>query len=301
VLLYAGIVAIFIFISINLTMPYKKRLGLLIEKINTIKRGDLSSDSLIGGADEIGLVDGHLNEMVSRLRELLATVYKEEIELKEARLTALESQMNPHFLFNTLEVINSIAEVYGNQRICSITERLGRMLRYSLDSSSPHLAPLEDEFANVRDYLAIYEVRFEGSFGSNLRMDPDCPKALVPRFILQPLAENSIRHGFADTPSGARLSISAAREGESLRIDVEDNGAGMDEARLRELEQFMSETIANRNVHPKRGAHIGLKNVFSRLELTYHENFRMSIDSEKGAGTRITIIMPIRTMEAPDA
>ena len=94
------------------------------------------------------------------------------------------------------------------------------------------------------------------------------------------------------------MSISAVREGQSLRIDVEDNGCGMDEGRRRELERFMSETITNRNVYPKRGAHIGLKNVFSRLELTYHEDFRMSIDSEKGAGTRITIVTPIRTAEA---
>jgi sensor histidine kinase YesM len=295
VFLYFVVVGVFVLISISLTRPYNRRLRKLIGRITAIKRGDLRDESPIGGNDEIGLVDGHLSEMVVRLRELLRTVYEEELELKEAQLTALESQINPHFLFNTLELINSIATVHDNEEICAITENLGRMLRYNLNSASSHWATLEEEFANVRDYLSIYQFRFDGSFAVDLQVDPNALQTQVPRFILQPLVENSIKHGFADSPRGRELSMSARLEKDSLCLVIHDNGVGMDEAQQEDLNVFMREAVSNRHLHPKRGERIGLKNVFMRLLLTHGEDFSMRIDTETGKGTRVTILTPIRT------
>lgn len=296
-LLSLVVVGVFVVASVGLTRPYKERLSRLIAKIGAVKQGDLRNDQPMGGVDEIGLVDGHLSEMVTRLRELLKTVYEEEIELKDAQLTVLESQINPHFLFNTLEHINSIAEVHGDDAVCTITEMLGRMLRYNLDSSSSHWATVEEEFANVRDYLSIYQIRFGDTFSVHLDVDSAAIKTHVPRFILQPLVENSMKHGFADSPQGGELRLSVRVAEDTLRLVVEDNGVGMSKQQEEEFHTFMRLAVSDRHLHPKRGERIGLKNVFMRLLLTHGETFKMSIETRAGGGTRIALDTPVRTPE----
>ena len=291
-ILYVVLGSLLVTIAVRLAKPYKRRIARLIEKIGAVKQGDLRDDEPVGGHDEISVVDEHLSDMVRQLRGLLATVYEEELQLKEAQLTALESQMNPHFLFNSLELINSIAAVHQNHEVCVITEHLGRMLRYSLDSGSSHSATLEQEVSNVQDYIAIHAFRFEGAVTLDLQMDDQSKAVLVPRFCLQPLVENCIKHGFPRSPVGAVIRIRTRVEDQTLRIEVEDNGVGIDPDTLRRLRSLMQRAVDERHVYSKRNGRIGLSNVFARLALTHGDSFRMTFDDIGGAGTRITIAVP---------
>lgn len=291
-------VALFAGISIALTKPYNERLRRLIEKISAIRDGALRDEPPIGGSDEISLVDSHLTSMVVRLRQLIKTVYEEELMLKEAQLTALESQITPHFLFNTLELINSIATVYDNEEICVITEKLGRILRYNIASNASHWTSLRDEVSIVRDYLGVYQLRYEGTCLVEIDVDRNAQETMVPRFILQPLMENSLIHGFANRSGSKKIGLSACLLDDELELVIRDNGAGMDGEQKQELEALMQRAVAEAHPLSKRDGRIGIMNVYLRLVLTYGDDFRMSFESEKGLGTEVRIVLPVRRPEA---
>jgi two-component system LytT family sensor kinase len=194
--------------------------------------------------------------------------------LIEARLDALASQINPHFLFNTLNSISSLIRINPEQARSMVT-RLSRIMRGRLRNQE-HLAPLRDELAFIEDYLSIELVRFGDKLRVVKHIDAATLDMLVPSMLLQPLIENSIRHGISSKIDGGTVTLRTAHSGGRLSIEVEDDGVGIPEAELA--------GIFNKG--------IGVTNVKERLKVLYNQDYRMLIDSQPGRGTRIQIELP---------
>jgi len=195
-----------------------------------------------------------------------AAMKDRELQLVEARslaqtaqLTALRLQLNPHFLFNTLNAVSSLVESdpRGVRRMIS---RLGDLLRHTLEETNEREITLDRELDLLRRYLDIMEVRFQGALDVQVKSDPSLSSALVPNMILQPMVENAFKHGLSETPSGGRVEISARRLGDELILEVKDNGPGVREQGTGNGEQG-----------------IGVQNTRDRLHALYGDRYRFSL------------------------
>jgi two-component system LytT family sensor kinase len=203
-----------------------------------------------------------------------AKLETQERLLVQARLESLASQINPHFLFNTLNSISSLIRLNPEQARLMVM-RLSRIMRGRLRSQD-HFAPLRDELAFIEDYLSIELVRFGDKLRVLKHIDPATLDMLVPSMLLQPLIENSIKHGISSKVDGGSITIRTAQRNGRLSIEVEDDGVGIPEADLA--------GILNKG--------IGVNNVKERLRVLYNQDYRMLIDSQPGRGTRVEIEVP---------
>ena len=203
-----------------------------------------------------------------------AKIEEQQRLLMQARLDTLTSQINPHFLFNTLNSISSLIRV-NPERARAMVLRLSRIMRGRLRSQD-HFAPLRDELAFVDDYLSIELVRFGDKLRVEKHIDPSTLDMLVPSMLLQPLVENSIKHGISPKVQGGTVTLRTSRRNGMLSIEIEDDGAGIAEA---ELSNILTKGI-------------GVSNVRERLEVLYNQDYRMLIDSQPKRGTRIGIEIP---------
>jgi two-component system, LytTR family, sensor kinase len=192
----------------------------------------------------------------------------------EARLEALTSQINPHFLFNTLNSVSTLIRVNPEQARAMVM-RLSRIMRRRLRNQE-HFAPLRDELDFVEDYLSIELVRFGDKLRVVKHIDPATLDMLVPSMLLQPLIENSIKHGISSKIDGGTVTLRTGFNNGRLALEVEDDGVGIPEAELA--------NIFNKG--------IGVSNVKERLKVLYNQDYRMLIDSQAGRGTRIEIEVP---------
>jgi two-component system LytT family sensor kinase len=191
--------------------------------------------------------------------------------LLTARLETLSSQINPHFLFNTLNSIASLIRI-NPERARIMVVQLARIMRRRLRNQE-HFSPLRDELEFIEDYLAIELERFGDKLRVVREIDPASSDAPVPSMLLQPLVENSIRHGIANKIDGGTITLRARRSGDRLMIEVEDDGVGIAEP-------------------PGKG--IGVSNVRERLQVLYNHDYQMVIESQPGCGTRILIEIPVQ-------
>jgi two-component system LytT family sensor kinase len=203
-----------------------------------------------------------------------AKVEEQQRLLMEARLENLASQINPHFLFNTLNSVSTLIRVNPEQARTMVA-RLSRIMRRRLRNQE-HFAPLRDELEFIDDYLSIELVRFGDKLRVEKYIDPTTSDMLVPSMLLQPLIENSIRHGISGKVDGGTVTLRTRRNGDRLVIEIEDDGVGIAEAELSK--------ILNKG--------IGVSNVKERLKVLYNQDYRMLIDSQPGRGTRIEIEVP---------
>jgi len=203
-----------------------------------------------------------------------AKLEEQERLLMQAKLDALSSQINPHFLFNTLNSISSLIRLHPEQARTMVI-RLARIMRRRLRTQE-HFAPLRDELDFIEDYLSIETARFGDKLRVIKDVDPDTLDALVPSMLLQPLVENCIKHGISGKVDGGAITLRTRRRAGRLAIEVEDDGVGIPEAEL--------SGILNKG--------IGVNNVRERLKVLYSQDYRMLIDSQPGRGTRIEIELP---------
>ena len=205
---------------------------------------------------------------------------------KETRLQFLYAQINPHFLFNTLNVIERQAYFAGNKNIEDIISKLADMLRYSLRNRN-NSVEVRQELKNIQDYYDIQKVRFGDNLKYKLEVEEECLDCIMPCFVLQPLMENAILHGLQPYDYKGQIEIQVYREDEFVIIRISDNGIGMDTQNL-----FIREKVKKRETSigaNKDGHGIGLANVRARLQMFYNRDDCMQIDSEIGEGTKITI------------
>lgn len=217
---------------------------------------------------------------------------------RHAQYLALQNQINPHFLYNTLEAIRGDALSEGMENIASITEALATFFRYTI-SNMDNLVSLEEELCNAENYFAIQNYRFGDRISMQVEFDPGSEAARdfkVPKLTLQPIIENAIIHGLEYKVGQGRVSVRIGTDGQRLMIDVTDDGGGMAEAVLDEINsRLMSPEKIRAGEEKTRSGGIALINVDNRIKLLFGERFGLRVSSIMGQGTRVEICLPVRT------
>ncbi|MDF2960852.1 MAG: histidine kinase [Paenibacillus sp.] len=281
----------------------------LKESMRETEKGNWQHIDEIGRTDEIGGLIHSYNLMVTRLSEMIDKVYAAELEqqkgvlqIQEAELErhraefqTLQLQINPHFLYNTLETINCYAIVQDSHEITEMVGAMAFMLRYSIQTNLEEIT-VANELNHVRNYLIILQHRIDREFELEVIIPPSLLLEKMVRLTLQPVIENSFQHAF---PNGLEphhtISIDARKEHGVFQVIVQDNGAGIPPDRLKQLqEQLKLNRLAEEETQSgyyRRGG-IGLMNVHRRIQMVFGEQYGLSIESEWGKGSRITLTMP---------
>ncbi|WP_293199698.1 histidine kinase [Paenibacillus sp.] len=261
----------------------------LIKKMRNIEKGDLDKleEAALGNIpvspqNEVGLLHRTFKMMLQRIRELIDENYAKQLVIRETELKALQAQINPHFLYNTLESINWLAKVQKQHQISEMVEALGFLLRSSVNMSEKWIT-LERELDIVRSYVTIQRTRFEERLDFDMHIAPEVGTARIPKLTLQPLVENAIHYALEPSVEPCQIRIRARAEGDYVRIEVEDNGPGMTSEFMERLQEGQIQT---------RGQGIGLTNIQERLRLTFGDEGIMSISSKPGSGTVVSISIP---------
>jgi two-component system, sensor histidine kinase YesM len=268
----------FVILAIYLSYAFSARLTKpIISLANTMKNVEIDEFKLrtIDENNEIGLLETGYNVLMTRVRNLIDQEYKSEIELKNAQLKALQAQINPHFLYNTLQMMGGIALSHDVPEVYGIANTMAEMFRYSVSGGSD-LVSIHDEIKHTENYLFIQKLRFQDRIDVEVIMDDDISNLLIPKFTLQPLVENAFEHGLSKRVSGGRLVVKVLEHLDHFEITVWDNGEGMS----LQQKDLLLEQIKNHNpLVPSQNFGIGLKNVNARLRLLYANNYKFEIDT----------------------
>jgi two-component system, sensor histidine kinase YesM len=235
--------------------------------------------------DEVGILYRNFKTMIQRIDELIQENYSKQLLIKETEFKALQSQINPHFLYNTLESINWLAIINKQNQISSMVEALGNLMRNSINFKED-IITIEEELEIVNSYLTIQKYRFDDRLEFQLDIPSDFMKCKIPKLILQPLLENSFKHAVETSIYTSVIKLQAYKEQDKLFIQVEDNGPGIDPLILQKVKEGI--------VKPK-GTGIGLNNIDNRIKLFTGEQYGLRIENLLGKGTAITVVLPFQT------
>lgn len=271
---------IWYFVASGIVRPIKK----LAFVMRSVKEDGLAVKSEYTGKDEIGLLSSSFNYMIEKIQELISRMVEEQTKKKDMEYQSLQAQINPHFLYNTLNSIRWMAMIQKADNIKEMVEALGRLLANST-SKSEAMITIEEELAIVKDYIKIQEVKYSDKFHVDFDIDPRLLQAKCVKFILQPFIENAIFHGIEPKSGTGCIRIQMKLNGSVAEITVFDDGVGMD------VEQIMGQGHAGGNGRRFNG--IGIKNVDERLRLTYGDKYGVTLQSVKGQFTSVTIRFPV--------
>lgn len=235
----------------------------------------------VGGTREVSELSDSFGHMVVRIQRLMATVREEEINLRKTELKALQAQINPHFLYNTLDSIAWMCERGKNADAVQMVHALARLFRISI-SKGHELIPIAKEIEHAESYLQIQKYRYKNQFTYHFEVDPACTGYLCNKITLQPLIENAITHGLDLMVDEGHIEVTVRQDGEDILFSVSDNGVGM------EPEQVAA--ILHREPSDRTG--IGIKNVNDRLRIYFGESYGLQIESVPDEGTTVTVRMP---------
>lgn len=241
--------------------------------------------------DEIGLMYREYDAVVKSLNEYIRKDYQNKLATMDAQMRALEAQIDAHFLFNTLETINSIAEIEEVEPIQTISMALANMFRYSIKTQS-ELVPLRDEINHIRNYISIQNIRYDNRFTVDIQIPEETLNERVLKLILQPVIENSINHGFKRCQIRGKILIEAYTDESNLYIRISDNGVGMNETQLENLKNLLNSRPAVEELGKRVYESIGIKNINSRIQLYYGTMYGLDIDSVENEGTTALITVP---------
>ena len=284
VVIIFSIVAAWI-ISASISIPIKK----LHDITTTITGADLEALVTRNNVDEITELGISFNIMIGKIRELLDSKIKEHDNLKKAELKALQAQINPHFLYNTLDTIVWMAEANKSNQVIEMACALSSFFRIALSKGQDWI-PLRQEIEHVRSYLAIQKMRYEDILDYPVEVEESLLDCAILKLTLQPLVENALYHGIKSKRNGGTIIVRVARVNEGLLLlDVEDNGVGLTPFKLSKIQAMLAEN-AGEPILNETG--FGLDNVNKRIKLYYGEQYGLSIQSHYRAGTQVAVAIP---------
>lgn len=222
-----------------------------------------------------------INEMLDSINQFVEDIYKLEIKQQDAHMRALQAQINPHFLYNTLEYIRMYAISEGSEELADVVYAFSALLRNNTNQEKT--ITLKEELDFCEKYVYLYQMRYPNRVAYHFMIDPDLEKIEVPKFVIQPLVENYFKHGIDFTRFDNAISVKVLQEDKRVRIIVKDNGRGMTEKRLKQVEEILS--------HPKVELHesIGLQNVNERLRANFGSSYYMSLENNETGGLTVSI------------
>ncbi|MBY0021099.1 nitrogen fixation/metabolism regulation signal transduction histidine kinase [Paenibacillus jamilae] len=275
-----------IWVSRSITGPVGRLVGLA----KRIATGDLNIEPQPRRDDELGVLADAILQMSADL-SILIEKDKQSLEMrrlvKELELLALQNQINPHFLFNTLNVLSKLAILEGAEKTSDLIVSLSNLLRYSLQKLDKPVT-LQEELDHISEYVTIQQARFRDRIRFDLHFDASVLQQQIPALTIQPFIENAFLHGVADMENGAIITLTLSRAGEDVQIEISDNGKGMTE------ETRLSVLRLEGGAESSSSTGLGMQNVFRRLQLFYEKEGMVEIRSHIGLGTTITIRIPVK-------
>lgn len=287
-LLLLGFFSFFIVMLLNrIFFPLKQLTSAMVN----VSCGDFNTkldESICLDMDSKQIYHG-FNHMTEKIDSLIKNVYNQQIELKSAQLQSLKYQINPHFLYNTLQTLEAIGEIKNFPEIQIISTSLAQMFRYNLKEEN--LVPLKDEISHLETYFAIEKIRFRDQIQFSVELDPKLSNIFIPKFILQPIAENAILHGFRRKKEAYLIRIFAYQKEQQLFLEISDNGVGIPPAQLEDLQVSLANA---RNWSPCiRQDAIGLLNVQNRIVNISGPEYGIKIQSILEKGTTVIVCLPV--------
>jgi two-component system sensor histidine kinase YesM len=286
-------IIITVLLSIYMSLKTTKPIIQLVDAMKEVGENNFDVHIRTDRNDEIGLLEKNFTAMVYRIKELIEKEYKSEIATKEAQFKALQAQINPHFLYNTLQLVGGMAVARNTTNIYLIIGALSDMFRY-ITGKQGDLVKIADEIEHIKNYLFIQEQRFEGKVEIDIFVEDGTEEYIVPMLMIQPIVENAFNHGFEQKTGTWKLSIEVQKVFDELEITISDNGIGIPEARLSELQQ----QIQHQSEPLKTQGSIGILNVAARVEFYFGIDSYLDILSEVGKGTQVIIRFPAMLREA---
>lgn len=278
---------IFAFIaSYLLSYVISKPILELVEIMKGIKSGDMSLRAKFTTKDEIGLLGEGFNNLMDTINRLMQEIYNEQRLKHENEFKLLQSQIKPHFLYNTIETIISLIKIGIYDNAIKTAKSLAGFYRISL-SNGNDIITIEQEIQLIENYLSIQKQRYVQYMDFSLNISKEVMGYSIPKLTLQPLVENSIYHGLKLKKEKGNLIITAYLQHETIKIEVFDNGVGMDFDKINEL--------LNSSLEINKKSDFGVRNVDSRLKLLYGDNYGLSIESQKGEYTKVTVAIPLQS------
>lgn len=269
------------YISSRITNPIKE----LEKSVGMLEEGNLDTPVLIGGSYEIQHLGNSIKNMAKQIRVLMDDIVSEHEAKRKQEFDALQSQINPHFLYNTLDIIVWMIENEQKNEAVKAVTALARFFRISL-SKGKSIILVQDELEHVRNYLMIQHMRFKNKFSYEIHVEEKCMELTSLKLILQPLVENAIYHGMEFMDGEGEIIINVYRLEDDLYFTVSDNGLGMTKEQVENLFTGQADSTS------KKGSGIGVKNVNERIKLYFGEAYGLTISSEPDEGTTITIHLP---------
>jgi two-component system sensor histidine kinase YesM len=271
-------------LSKSIYTPIKK----LHDVTTTITKNDLQALVTSDNKDEITELGMNFNIMIGKIRELLDSKIKEQENLKKAELRALQAQINPHFLYNTLDTIIWMAEAKKNDQVIEIVGALSSFFRISLSKGKDWIT-IEEEVERTRSYLTIQKMRYRDILDFKIEVEPEVLHNTILKLILQPLVENALYHGIKNKRGGGTIILRAKQENQDeVLLEVEDDGIGFTPEKLAQLQEELADDSGD--IRLESG--FGIGNVNKRIRLYYGKQYGVSIKSEYYTGTCVTLVIP---------
>lgn len=281
------VIALSLGVSGRISKPARE----LKRAMGEVQKGKLNTRVDIRSGDELEYLGDGFNQMVERLDGMIQEVYVAEICQRDAELNALKMQIQPHYLYNTLDVIRMSALDGGDVRTARLIESLSHQLRYVIGDHRDRVR-LRQELDNVQEYGVLIAARYEGRIGINIEAADSDLDLLVPKLLLQPFVENAVKHGLRDQSEGGTVLIEAARLDNALQILVFNDGAPIEPARLEHIRSFLDR--ASIGEQDSEGiVSVGMKNTYDRIKLNCGREYGFTMDSGGSMGTVVTIRLPI--------
>ncbi|MFO7729995.1 MAG: sensor histidine kinase [Spirochaetia bacterium] len=288
----AGLITGFVLLAASLVLSIVFSLRIsrpIVELSESMRQATTPSfDKILGqDRDEIRMLQEGYESLMERMKVLVQKEYEQEMELKDAHLMALQAQINPHFLNNTLNLLGGMALAKGVPEVYSIARAVGDMFRYTVGYQHD-LVKLSQELTHSKNYLLVQEHRFSGRCKVNVEVEPEVLSTPIPQFILQPIVENAFEHGLQNKKNEWRVSVKGCVQRRGHIIVIEDNGVGIRPEELRALR----DKLRNDTDTVKSRRSIGLRNVNARLQLQFGQRFGLRVFSTYGRGTRVVVVLP---------
>ncbi|WP_025694218.1 sensor histidine kinase [Paenibacillus durus] len=272
-----------IVVSVLLSAKIARPISRLERTVQQVVEGDLNTSIYVCGPYEVEQLSKRFNLMLQRIRKLMDQIIYEQETKRKGELEVLQSQINPHFLYNTLNSVIRLAERGKNEEVVTMIQSLSKFFRISL-SKGKNIITLREELDHIRHYLVIQSFRFKNKFRYEIKAQPEVLNCLTVKLILQPIVENALYHGIEMMPDEGVIHIAAELRSGLVVITVSDNGLGMSGDALK--------NILKGAVKSRGGSGVGVRNVHERIRLYYGREYGLSFESELEEGTTVTVTFP---------
>lgn len=298
-----GVLIIAFVLAYIISKSISKPIVHIISQMDSYGKGNLSTNIVDyrDRTDEVGVLANEFNKMITQINNLIKNNYRNEIKKKEAEIKALEAQINPHFLYNTLDCINFMARKYKAMDISKMAICLGDLMRVSIRKDI-NMITIKDELSYIQNYMDIQKIRYGDKLSLIVDVDTRILDAILPKLILQPIIENAIVHGIEEKVGNGTITIHGYNQNDLIVVEVTDDGIGFNDEEVKRIlknnliqyENMTNNALYNNSeiISSQSGNNIGVMNVDMRLKILYGKDYGVNIKTTMGVGTKVTITFP---------